>query len=183
MKPCIFRRLWPALSLLLVSACAPPPQVSLEAWLQAERQAAFPPLRPLPEPAPLTPPAYAVTGLPEPFSSDRGNGAAPRAPTVPQQEWTLASLDPKRPRPPLEAFPLDSMTLVGTLSSGTQRVALVKLNQQIHPVRIGDHLGPHQARVRRITEQGMDVSQRVQDANGAWTERLVSIPIREEPKP
>jgi type IV pilus assembly protein PilP len=144
--------------------------------LQAERQTALPPFQTLPEPALVTPPTYTVTGLAEPFSSDRAGSAAPPELATTTPDWTLAS---RGARQPLEAFPLDSMTLVGTLSSGAQQMALVKVGQQIHPVRIGVHLGPYQGRVRRITEQGIEVSERLQDANGAWAVRLVSMPIRE----
>jgi type IV pilus assembly protein PilP len=177
MKPFMIHRVSWALS-LLISACTPASHEGLEEWLQAERQAALPPLQTLPEPAPITPPTYTVTGLAEPFSNDRASIVAPHEPATTTPDWILAS---RGARPPLEAFPLDSMTLVGTLSSGAKQVALVKVGQQIHPVRLGDHLGLYQGRVRRITEQGIEVSERLQDANGAWAVRLVSMPIREEP--
>lgn len=185
MKPSGLCKIGPLCCLLWLAACSPPAaDQSLDAWMLAERQAAAVTalIKPLPEPVTAAPPTYAVAGLVDPFRSDRLTRPAGGAPASPNQDWALAGLGPKRVGQALEAFPLDSMTLVGTLSSGELRVALVKVAQQIYPVRTGDFLGLHQGRVRRITEQSIELRERVQDAQGAWIERPVSLQVQEEPR-
>ena len=71
----------------------------------------------------------------------------------------------------LERVPLSAFTLTGTLRQGEEWVALLRLEQHLHSVRAGEHLGMQRGRVQRIAEQGLWWREIVQDAAGRWNEQ------------
>ena len=64
--------------------------------------------------------------------------------------------DPNRPREFLEQFPLDTMHMVGTLSSGGKTYGLVQTSDGlIHRVTVGNHLGQNYGRIASITSKAL----------------------------
>jgi type IV pilus assembly protein PilP len=178
---------WWLICCLGLPGCGPAVDEGVTAWLQAERQAAAPPLRPPPEHVRFVAPSYGVVGLDDPFAPERLAGG-PRGARVPTVAAVADGVEgsagrPGRPRQPLEAFALDRMRLLGSLSREGRWVALIKVEQQLYPVHVGDYLGPHQGRVHRITERGLELRERLRDASGHWTDRPVSLRLQEEPRP
>ncbi len=164
----------------VLTGCGPAVPSDLQAWVQSERSATRPQTQPRTVPALVTPPVYAGAGLPDPFSPGRHLPAGLGTPASLPEGATRPAHASKRPRQPLEAIPLDSMVLVGTLESQGQRVAWVRVDQWLHPVRTGAYLGQHQGRVTRITEQGIELRETVQDASGAWRPRSTTLHIQED---
>jgi type IV pilus assembly protein PilP len=82
----------------------------------------------------------------------------------------------------LEAFPLDSMALVGSLVQAGQPVALVRVNNLLYQVRQGDYLGQNYGRVMKINETEVALRDIVQDAVGEWIERTASLQLQERSK-
>lgn len=60
--------------------------------------------------------------------------------------------------PLLERTPLASMAFVGTLERGAQRLALLQVQGQLHPVGAGQRLGPRGGVVEQIQERSFSVS-------------------------
>ena len=87
-----------------------------------------------------------------------------------------------RRKEPLEAFPLDSMTMVGSLDRAGQKVALVRVDTLLHQVRPGNYLGQNYGRVIRITESEVMLREIVQDAAGEWIERSTALQLQEQTK-
>jgi Tfp pilus assembly protein PilP/Tfp pilus assembly protein PilO len=77
----------------------------------------------------------------------------------------------------LERFALDQLQLVGQLMQDGQRVALIKVAQRIHPVRVGHYLGPHEGRVLSIDEQALTLREIFQDETGQWQQRRVVLKL------
>ena len=82
----------------------------------------------------------------------------------------------------LEAFPLDAMTLVGSLVQAGKPVALVRVNNLLYQVRTGDYLGQNFGRVTNINETEVALREIVQDAVGEWIERTAALQLQERSK-
>ena len=82
----------------------------------------------------------------------------------------------------LEAFPLDSMAMVGSLNRKGQRVALVTVDKLLYQVRVGNHLGLNYGRVTHIDETELGLREIVQDAAGEWIERTATLQLQERSK-
>jgi len=169
------------LLLCVLSGCMDSGNDELKAWMQAERSALKSPLQPLPEAQPFTPQAYVVEHHQDPFRSERLSGDLQQErPLVATEQAPRIRVDQNRRKQPLEAFALDSMAMVGSLSSADQRVALVQVAQSLYPVQTGHYMGHNHGRVSRITDQGIELLETVQDASGAWIERSATLPLQEK---
>ena len=87
-----------------------------------------------------------------------------------------------RRKEPLEAFPLDSMALVGSIVKAGQPIALVKVDSLLYQVKVGNYLGPNYGRVTQINETVVTLREIVQDAVGEWIERDATLELQERSK-
>jgi len=172
--------LWLWLWLSALSGCMEAGNGELQAWMQAERNTLTSPLEPLPASRPFTPQAYVLEPHQDPFGSERLSGDWQAQPVVASRQVDRFRVDQDRQQQPLEAFPLDSMVMVGTISSPDQRVALVQVEQSLYLVRSGHYMGQNHGRVSRITDQGIELRETVQDARGVWIERAATLPLQEK---
>lgn len=90
-----------------------------------------------------------------------------------------------RPREALEAFPLESLQLVGIITKGKLKIALIKTTENsVQQVRIGNYLGQNLGMVVDITDTmpaEVKIKEIVQDElSGEWTERPASIVQQEQ---
>ena len=166
------------LSLLLV-ACSDTRPDSVQDWITQQRAQARTVIAPLPEPKPYIPQAYRAASAADPFDSQKLTLALRRDSTQ-LQASVLLKPELNRPRQPLEAFPLDAMTLVGSLIRRGQPVALIRIDRLVHSVRPGAYLGQNYGKVIRITDTQVLLREIVQDASGEWTERAASLQLQEE---
>ena len=166
------------LSLLLV-ACSDTRPDSVQDWITQQRAQARTVIAPLPEPKPYIPQAYRAASAADPFDSQKLTLALRRDSTQ-LQASVLLKPELNRPRQPLEAFPLDAMTLVGSLIRQGQPVALIRIDRLVHSVRPGAYLGQNYGKVIRITDTQVLLREIVQDASGEWTERAASLQLQEE---
>ena len=79
----------------------------------------------------------------------------------------------------LEAFPLDSMAMVGSLNRNGQPVALISVDKLLYQVRVGNYLGLNYGRITRISETELGLREIVQDAAGEWIERVATLQLQE----
>ncbi len=87
-------------------------------------------------------------------------------------------IDPNRPREYLEGFPLDSLKMVGTLQQGGKLWALVRTpDGTVQRVGVGNYLGQHHGRIKRITETGIELVEIVPDGFGGYMERPARIAL------
>jgi type IV pilus assembly protein PilP len=85
-----------------------------------------------------------------------------------------------RRKQPLEAFPLDAMSMVGILNRKGQLVALVKVDSLLYQVVAGGYLGQNYGRIVKIDENQIVLREIVQDATGEWIERPAALQLQEE---
>ncbi len=137
---------------------------------------------PLPQVKPYEPVAYRAEGEVDPFRPDRINvaqvGAAAGA-----AGGTVGgrSVDKERDRArePLEAFPLESIQMVGTLSQNKETFALVKAGNNLYRVKKGNYLGQNFGVITTIDDSQVNLKELVQDSGGEWVERTSSLQLQE----
>jgi type IV pilus assembly protein PilP len=128
-------------------------------------------VEPLPAVKPFEPFTYEGFDLPDPFK--------PRKIQPVKGDSKLAP-DLNRRREPLESFPLESLSMVGTLARNKQMYALVKTPEKdIYQVRAGNYLGQNFGVVTDITESEIKMKELVQDGSGDWTERTSALQLQQ----
>jgi type IV pilus assembly protein PilP len=171
------------LGLLLIgslSGCTSSGQDELRTWMQTERSAIRPQVKPIPEPTKFVPQAYLGERLIEPFSNEKLASILKGSDASPAVNSALIAPELNRRKQPLEAFPLDTMSMVGSLNRQGQLVALVKVDNLLYQVRPGSYLGQNYGKVMKITETEVVLREIVQDAVGEWAERPAALQLQEE---
>jgi type IV pilus assembly protein PilP len=148
--------------------------------MQSERNSIKPSIKPIPEPTKFVPQAYAGERLMPPFSTEKLASVLRGSPTAPAVSSALIEPELNRRKQPLEAFPLDTMSMVGSLNRDGQLVALVKVDKLLYQVRPGNYLGQNYGRVTRITETEVVTREIVQDSAGEWIERAAALQLQED---
>lgn len=136
------------------------------------------PIDPLPEIRPYETYAYAASDLRDPFEPPRGAEDVGEAVAVADNG---IHPDQNRSREPLEAFPLDTLRMVGILEREQQLWAIVRASDgAIYRVQEGNYLGQNHGKITRITEQEVDLTEIVPDGLGSWLERPASLALNEQ---
>ncbi len=169
-----------ALGFALV-ACGGADGDELQKWMAEQRSQARPKVVPIPEPKVFKPESYTQVGAVEPFSKEKLTQALKRE-TSQTPDSALIAPELARRKQALEAFPLDAITLVGSMVRAGQPVALVRVNNLLYQVRPGDYLGQNFGRVTKINETEVALREIVQDAVGEWIERTAALQLQERSK-
>jgi type IV pilus assembly protein PilP len=158
-----------ALSILLV-ACGSNEGDDLDKFINDSGKSLKGKVDPLPEITPYVPTIYNADGaLNDPFK--------PR-----KAQIKAGGLQPNldRPREPLEAFPRDSLQLVGIIRQNKLKIALLRTpDNNVQQVKVGNYLGLDLGMVVDILEgppAEVKIKEIVQDElTGQWSERPASI--------
>lgn len=164
---------------VLLTGCGESRDDDIRQWLVSERNQTQPKVQPLPAPKQFVPEPYQSASVVEPFSSQKLTQALMRDSSQAASNGALVAPELKRRREPLEAFSLDAMTLVGSISKAGRPVALVKVDNLLYQVRPGNYLGQNFGKVTKISETEVNLREIVQDAGGEWVERIVSLQLQE----
>jgi len=166
-----------ALAVVLALAACSGEQEELTQWMDQQRREVKPQVEPLRPPKQFDPQPYtAITGV-EPFSTQKLAVALKQEARQPN---SLLASEINRRRQPLEAYPLDSMTMVGSVSRGGQPYALLRVDNLLYQVKSGDYIGQNYGKITRITETDIALREIVQDAAGEWIERVSSLQLQEK---
>ena len=166
---------------LMLAGCGSSGEDELRQWMSEQRAQTKPRVTPIPEPKRFVPQAYQQDGATEPFSNQKLTQALRQAAAQPGNTALIAP-ELSRRKEPLESFPLDAMSMVGSLNKAGQRVALVKVDNLLYQVRAGSYLGQNYGKVTRISETEVTLREIVQDAAGEWIERAASLQLQERSK-
>lgn len=171
-----------ALTLLTLAGCGSSEQEELQQWMTEQRNATRPRVDPLPEPTKFSPQAYSQEGAIEPFSNQKLTQALKRDSNQATANAGLIAPELSRRKEPLEAYPLDATFMVGSLIKVGQPVALVKVDNLIYQVRVGNYLGQNYGRITQVGETSLSLREIVQDAAGEWIERTATLQLLEGSK-
>ena len=139
-----------------------------------------PEIEPLPEIQPYVGFEYASIEKNDPFKfdniiSNRDGGGEEADVGV----STANRPDPDRIKEPLEEDPLDSMSMVGTISQEGEHWVVVKTAEAAHLVSVGNYLGQNNGKITGIfpDEQRIVIVETVTDPAGRWVTRDVEMII------
>jgi type IV pilus assembly protein PilP len=175
-------RLLLASLLLLLTACGASGEDELRQWMADQKSQTRPKVAPISEPKQFKPENYTQVTAIEPFSNLKLTQALKRETTQSVTNGALIAPELARRKEPLEAFPLDAMAMVGSLTKAGQPVALVKVDNLLYQVKPGNYLGQNYGRVTKISETEVTLREIVQDAAGEWIERAATLQLQERSK-
>jgi type IV pilus assembly protein PilP len=161
---------------LLLAACDGGEQQELKSELAGLTKELRGKVQPLPVVKPYEPVPYTAYDLPDPFGpakiqlAAKGAGAGGGGGIKP---------DLNRPKEPLEAYPLESLRMVGTLERGKQTFGLVRADAGLYRVRIGNYMGQNFGVITKISEAEITLKELFQDAGGDWAERDSTLLLQE----
>jgi type IV pilus assembly protein PilP len=128
-------------------------------------------VEPLPEVLPYAPLQYNADGtLSDPFKARKATSKS-------------GALQPNtnRSKEALEAYPLESLKYVGSMSKSKLTYALIKTpDNTVQQIKVGNYLGPNYGLVTKINESDVVIKEIIQDdLTGDWVERNASINLQE----
>lgn len=171
-----------ACSLGVLAGCGSSRDDDVRQWMADERNQTKPRVEPIPAPKQFKPEAYNNAAVVEPFSKEKLTQALKRDASQALVNGALIAPELARRKEPLEAFPLDSMSLVGSIVKAGEPVALVKVDNLLYQVKQGGYLGQNYGKVMKITETEVTLREIVQDAVGEWIERVATLELQERSK-
>jgi len=152
-------------------------QDELTQWMEQQKREVKPSVLPLSPPKKFDPQPYtALTGV-DPFSTQKLTVALKQEARQPN---SMLAAEINRRKEPLEAYPLDSMSMVGSVAKHGQPYALLKVDNLLYQVKVGDYLGQNYGKITKITETDISLREIVQDAAGEWIERPGSLQLQEK---
>lgn len=170
-----------ALSLAL-AACTQSGQEELQQWMNQQRAQTRPKVEPIPEPKKFSPQAYTQERAGDPFSNQKLTQALKRESAQTTTSASLVAPELARRKEPLEAYPLDAMTMVGSLIKQGKPVALIRVDNLLYQVRPGNYLGQNYGRIMKVDETEVVLREIVQDSAGEWIERTATLQLQERSK-
>ena len=176
---------------VLVGACAETPEDNIREYVSKVKKEKGGRIEPLPEIQEYTSETYDVASLKSPFQKESA---------LESQEITLNDFgdvssegeeesveltfretprpDAGRPRELLEKFPIEVLSMVGTLKKSGRMWGLVIDNEGIvHRVEVGNYMGENSGRIFQITDEKIYLQELISDGQGGWVERSASIAI------
>ena len=157
---------------VLLAGCAGGSEDDLQAWMNEQAKTMRGSVQALPELKSFPVVAYVGTQGDDPFRSAR---------MEPERRASAGALRPDmdRRREPLESYPLESMQMVGILMQGRNTHALIKANNALHQVKVGNYMGQNFGVVTQITETEVTLRELVEDVYGDWVERITPLTLQE----
>lgn len=103
--------------------------------------------------------------------------------STPSAETSVSSYqggpDLNRPREALEAFPLDSLQMVGTIERDGIFCALLKnTSGNIYRASVGNYVGQNSGKIEKINGTEIAVKEWLSNGKGGWQEHILTIPLR-----
>jgi type IV pilus assembly protein PilP len=171
------RRLGAASLLLALLAGCGAESEELQDWMERQRREVKPNVSPLTPPKKFEAQPYTSAQAVDPFSNQKLTVALKQEARQPN---SMLAAELNRRKEPLEAYPLDGMTMVGSVAKQARPFALLRVDNLLYQVKVGDHLGQNYGRITKITETQIELREIVQDAAGEWIERPATLQLQEK---
>lgn len=173
MKPARFRTILPALivATFTLAGCSSDMD-DLDSYINEVKARPGGRIEPLPEITPYEVFTYVADqeGLRSPF--------VPDTPQVASGPGSTTRPDRDRSREFLEQFPLDTLSMVGTLEVGDTTYGLVQTQDGlIHRVVPGNYMGQNDGRIVAITESEIRLVEIISDGIGGYLEREAAVSL------
>ncbi len=160
-----------ALAALALAGCGGETHQDLRNWMAEQGKNVRGKVEPLPQVKPYEPFTYNAFDLPDPFRERK---------VKPVKTSTGLSPDLTRRKEPLEAYPLESLNMVGTLQKDKQVYALVRTPEKdLYQVKPGNHMGQNFGTIVGVSESEITLKELIQDSGGDWAERSSTLQLIE----
>jgi type IV pilus assembly protein PilP len=171
------RAIWTTAFCLVLSACTSYDTSDLERFVEETRAAQKGRIDPLPQFKPFATYSYGSGALRDPFAPWQDESQKTRVTKAPGQ-----GLQPdfNRRKEPLEAYPLDSLRMVGTLSRDDGQWAIIRApDGVVHRIKPGNYIGQNHGKVIDLAESRIELKEIVPDGLGGWQERQAYVTLVE----
>jgi type IV pilus assembly protein PilP len=164
-----------AVAALLLAGCGGDEFSDLRQFVKESGEGLRGRVEPIPEVQQFEPFAYNAFDLPDPFKP-RTTLAGSRIPGGGPQP------DLNRRKEALEAFPLESLQMVGTLEQKRVYYALIKTpDKNLYRLKVGNYLGQNFGVITAISDSAVTLKEVIQDSSsGSWTERTSNLQLLEQ---
>jgi type IV pilus assembly protein PilP len=157
-----------------LSACGGEEHQDLREWMKESTKDFKGHVPPLPEIKPFPVVSYDAADLVDPFRPSKIEpvkkaGAGGGGTSQP---------DFDRRKEPLEAYPLESLKMVGVIQQNKMTHAVILAGKAIYQVKIGNYMGQNFGIVTNISDHEVQLRELVQDSSGDWTERTSSLELQ-----
>jgi type IV pilus assembly protein PilP len=152
-------------------------QDELQQWMEQQKRDVKPSVLPLSAPKKFDPQPYVALSGVDPFSTQKLTVALKQEARQPN---SMLAAEINRRKEPLEAYPLDSMSMVGSVTKQARPYALLRVDNLLYQVKAGDYLGQNYGKITKISETDISLREIVQDAAGEWIERTSSLQLQEK---
>jgi type IV pilus assembly protein PilP len=164
-----------AAAALLLSGCGGEEFSDLRQFVKESGEGLRGRVEPIPEVKQFEPFAYNAFDLPDPFrprtmiADNRMPGGGPQP-------------DLNRRKEALEAFPLESLQMVGTLEQKRVHYALIKTpDKNLYRVKVGNYVGQNFGVITAVSDAAVTLKEVIQDpSSGSWTERTSNLQLLEQ---
>lgn len=160
-----------ALTVLMLSGCDSSSGLGdLKTWEKTETDKFPLRVEPLPKVRPYNAPQVEIQNIVDPFkqrlivASGVAGGVSP---------------DKTRRKEPLEAFNLDTMAMVGSMSKAGKVFALIKTRENVvYQVGVGNYIGQNYGKILAIEETSFRIREQIQDGD-VWVEKERDVNLQE----
>lgn len=159
-----------------LSACSGSGQDELRSWMEENSRDLRGKVEPLPQVKSYEPVPYEAGDMIEPFRAKKidpdtknrfGTGKGGQF----QPDFEARELR----NSVLEKYPLESLTMIGRLVVNKRPIAVIKYENNVKQVKVGDYLGLDFGMVTEIGESELKLKELIQDSAGEWSERQSSL--------
>ena len=167
------------LGAMVLAGCSGSDEDALRQWMADLRATTKPRVKPLTEPKQFLPQDYTGDGKMEPFNPVKLSQVLRRESSEAAANASLIAPEMARRKEPLEAYPLDTVKMVGSLNKTGVPTALVNVDKLLYQVRAGNYLGQNYGKIVGISETNIRLREIVQDSTGDWVERMTTLELQE----
>jgi type IV pilus assembly protein PilP len=168
--------------LTFLAGCGTSDEGDLQVWMTEQKNSTKVKVEKLAEPIRFTPQPYGQEGSVDPFSAQKLTQALKRDSNQATSNAALITPELARRKEPLEAAPLDTVAMVGSMTKLGQPIALVRVDNLLYQVKLGNYIGQNYGRITKVSETGLVLREIVQDAGGEWIERTATLQLTEGSK-
>lgn len=170
-----FARVLLVMGVVLLAACASEEHQDIKDWMRENSKDLKGNVPPLPELKPFPIVSYNGSSLTDPFTASK---------IIPEKTMASGGNTPDfdRPKEPLEAYPLESLKLVGVMLPGKgvtkTPYALIQTSGGLFYAVIGNHLGQNFGVVTAISDGDIKIKETIKDPTGQtadWVDRPASL--------
>jgi type IV pilus assembly protein PilP len=168
-----------AVSLVLLVGCGDDDFSDLHQYIAEVKVRPKKTIKPLPEIKVIEPFIFKPEDLRDPFKPIRppelaGDGAS-------TSTGSGIKPDTSRRKEELEAFPMETLKMIGTVEMKSNLWGLVKsTDKTVYRVRVGNYMGQNYGKIIRISADKIELMEIVPDKPGTWREQQMSITLADD---